>query len=188
MKFDCLAVLLAVERPPFGCCYYLHPHFPYSSSQEERPKEAAMASGVPSGSGWDSGGSGRGPLPFLCLLAVPVPSSFAGPWEPELSVAPQLCHTEQMNLAGHILGFKSNPAGFWERRGSKSFSDVVETPGWVGMCPPKLLCHCLLANTANISGTQQAAFFFFLFNSYADNTWNLVHSCPFQRLGLANSS
>lgn len=50
--------------------------------------------------------------PFLCLLAVPVPSSLAGPCEPELSLAPQLCHTEQMNLAGHMLGFKSNPAGF----------------------------------------------------------------------------
>lgn len=71
-----------------------------------------MVSGAPSGSGWDSGGPGRGPIPFLCLLAVPVPSSLAGPWEPELSTAPQLCHTEQMNLAGHILGFKSNPAGF----------------------------------------------------------------------------
>lgn len=53
--------------------------------------------------------------PFLCLPAVPVPSSLAGPWDPELSVAPQLCHTEQINLAGPILGFKSNPAGFGER-------------------------------------------------------------------------
>lgn len=32
--------------------------------------------------------------------------------------------------------------------------------------------NCLLANAANISETEQAAFFFFfsLFNSYADNT------------------
>lgn len=50
--------------------------------------------------------------PVLCLFAVPVPSSLAGPWEPELSAAPRLCHTEQINLAEHILGFKSNPAGF----------------------------------------------------------------------------
>lgn len=55
---------------------------------------------------------GEAQSPFLCLLAVPVPSPLAGPREPELSVVPQLCPTEQMNLAGHILGFKSNPAGF----------------------------------------------------------------------------
>lgn len=55
---------------------------------------------------------GQAHSPFLCLLAVPVPSSLAGPQEPELSVAPQLCYAEQMNLAGHMLSFKSNPAGF----------------------------------------------------------------------------
>lgn len=50
-----------------------------------------------------------------------------------------------------------------ERRGSESSSEVVETPGWVGTCPSKLLCHCLLANAANISEAQQAAFFSFPF-------------------------
>lgn len=44
--------------------------------------------------------------PLLCLLAVPVSSSLASPvacpLEPELSIAPQLCHIYKMNLAGHI--------------------------------------------------------------------------------------
>lgn len=59
------------------------------------------------------------PSPFLCRLAVPV-LSFANPaacpLEPELSIAPQLSHTEdEFGWAGisasDTAGFKSNPAG-----------------------------------------------------------------------------
>lgn len=133
--------------------------FPQSSSQEERPKEAAVASGVPSGPGWDSGGPGRGTLP------IPLPpccsSALFSCWS--MGARAQRCpsalshRADEFGWARTLFEIKAS----WflrERRGSKSFSDVAETPGWVGMCAPKLLCHCLLANTANISGAQQAAF------------------------------
>lgn len=46
------------------------------------------------------------PSLFLCPLAVPLPSSLASPvvcpWEPELSTLPQLCHVQEMCLAGGI--------------------------------------------------------------------------------------
>lgn len=63
------------------------------------------------------------PSPFLCRLAVPVPSSLASPvacpLEPELSTAPQLSHREEESgwaaiPASDIAGSKSTPAGLRE--------------------------------------------------------------------------
>lgn len=51
--------------------------------------------------------------------------------------------------------------------------DVVETPGWVGVCPSKLLFHCQTTASWLPLRTYQKPnrlLGFLLFNCYADNT------------------
>lgn len=86
--------------------------FPTPATRRRDPRRQLWHQGFPLAQDEIVEVLGEAHSPFLCLLAVPVPSSLPAPWEPELSVAPQLCHTEHMNLAGQILSFKSNPAAF----------------------------------------------------------------------------
>lgn len=67
-------------------------------SQEVRPKEVAMALWVPPAQDETRGVLEETPSPFLCPLAVPLPSYLASPVAcpqvPHLSTSPQLCWDE----------------------------------------------------------------------------------------------
>lgn len=171
MKFDHLAVLLAEERAHSGCCYHLHPHF--SLLQLPRGETQGGSYGIRGSlwlrmSSWRSW-EGHTPHSSACLLfQCPLLLLVHGTQSSVLPLS-SVTQSRLIWLGPYLVLNQTQLVLERERRGSKSFSDVVETPGWVGMCPPKLLCHCLLVNAANISGAQQAAFFS-PFNSYADNT------------------